>query len=178
MFQIPFSKGVLLYRASRDGFTPEAFHRNCDGKKNTVTIIKSNVANGYVLGGFTSAKWESADQGTYATDANAFIFSLRRNGVSNSEKFMVSDPSKAIHNFRYWGPSFGENNYKDDLPQTKVGDIITLVVSSSSHKAISDFGSSYELPKGHKHGDDKTRSYLAGSYEDWHTTEIEVFEMF
>ena len=132
MFQIPFSKGVLLYRASRDGFTPEVFHRNCDGKKNTVTIITSNVEDGYVFGGFTSAKWESADRGTYATDANGFIFSLRRNGVSNNEKFMVG----------------------------------------------MDFGSSYELPKGYKHGDDKTRSYLAGSYEDWKPTEVEVFEIF
>ena len=184
MFQIPFSKGDLLYRASRDGFTPLAFHKKCDGKKNTLTIITSNAANGYVFGGFTSAKWESADRGTYAADSNAFIFSLRRDGVSNNEKFMISDPSKAIHNYRYRGPSFGENNFKgEDDAKTKYGDIVTLICISADHnsacdEAVSDFGSSYELPNGYKHGEDKTKSYLAGNYHDWDATEIEVFEMF
>ena len=33
--------GFLLYRATRDGFTGHAFHTHCDGKSNTITIIKS-----------------------------------------------------------------------------------------------------------------------------------------
>jgi hypothetical protein len=37
------SKGNLLYRATRDGFTSKAFHSKCDGKGNTITIIKNNL---------------------------------------------------------------------------------------------------------------------------------------
>ena len=36
------SKGTLLYRATRDGFTANAFHSKCDGKSKTITIIKTN----------------------------------------------------------------------------------------------------------------------------------------
>ena len=36
------TKGDLLYRASRDGFTGQAFHSKCDGKGNTISIIKNN----------------------------------------------------------------------------------------------------------------------------------------
>jgi hypothetical protein len=49
--------GNLLYRATRDGFTASAFHEKCDGKENTITIIKTN--GNYVFGGYTSAKWNS-----------------------------------------------------------------------------------------------------------------------
>ena len=45
--------GNLLYRATRDGFTASAFHEKCDGKENTITIIKTN--GNYVFGGHTSA---------------------------------------------------------------------------------------------------------------------------
>ena len=51
------STGRLLYRATRDGFTAEAFHLKCDGKENTLTIIRNNLD--YVFGGYTTAKWLS-----------------------------------------------------------------------------------------------------------------------
>ena len=31
----------LLYRASRDGFSANEFHKRCDGKKNTITLVKA-----------------------------------------------------------------------------------------------------------------------------------------
>ena len=46
------TKGNLLYRATRDGFTSQAFHSTCDGKVNTFSIIKNNL--NYVFGGFAS----------------------------------------------------------------------------------------------------------------------------
>ena len=63
----------LLYRATRDGFTAKAFHSICDGKANTITIIKNNF--NYVFGGFASAAWNSS--GIFASDNSAFVFSLR-----------------------------------------------------------------------------------------------------
>jgi hypothetical protein len=51
------SKGTLLYRATRDGFTAKAFHVKCDGKPKTITIIKTD--QDYVFGGYTSAAWNN-----------------------------------------------------------------------------------------------------------------------
>jgi hypothetical protein len=47
------SKMNLLYRATRDGFNGEVFHSKCDGKGNTITIIKNNL--NYVFGDYVSS---------------------------------------------------------------------------------------------------------------------------
>ena len=47
----------LLYRLTRDGDTPQAFHSKCDGKGKTITFIK-NYSNCYRFGGFTTVPWE------------------------------------------------------------------------------------------------------------------------
>ena len=39
--------GILLYRATRDGFTAKSFHSKCDDIPNTVTIIKNNFNYGF-----------------------------------------------------------------------------------------------------------------------------------
>jgi hypothetical protein len=77
----------LLYRATRDGFASSVFHSKCNGKENTVVIIKNNF--NYVFGGYTSAKW--GNDRSYGSDSNAFIFTLRRNGILDVNKFMVKD---------------------------------------------------------------------------------------
>ena len=48
------SQWKLCYRASFDGWDAFTFHSLCDGKKNTVTIVESNL---YVFGGYTDAPW-------------------------------------------------------------------------------------------------------------------------
>src|SRR5438309_5894336 len=63
----------LLLRGSRDGFTPSDFHRLCDNKGPTVTIIK--VKNtGQLIGGYNPSSWKS--NGGYESADGAFIFSL------------------------------------------------------------------------------------------------------
>ena len=61
---------TLLYRASRDGYTAAAFHSKCDGKINTLIIIRSNTY-GNVFGGYANVAWPTS---ATATDSNAFIF--------------------------------------------------------------------------------------------------------
>ena len=51
-----YDKWHLLFRASRDGFTTQAFHTKCDNKGPTVTIVKSG---NNIFGGFTENSWES-----------------------------------------------------------------------------------------------------------------------
>jgi hypothetical protein len=43
----------LLYRGSRDGWTPDDFHSLCDGESPTISLFK--VKNGPCIGGYTEA---------------------------------------------------------------------------------------------------------------------------
>ena len=45
---------VLCYRASTYGWAVSTFHSRCDGKRDTVTIIKKGQ---YVFGGYTDIPW-------------------------------------------------------------------------------------------------------------------------
>ena len=49
-------KWNLCYRASRDGWSGQDFHRLCDNKGPTVVLIK---ANDCIFGGYTDQHWES-----------------------------------------------------------------------------------------------------------------------
>jgi hypothetical protein len=96
-------QALLLYKVTRDGFGASSFHSKCDEKANTVTIIKTN--NNYVFGAYTSAAWSS--YAGWVSDSAAFIFSLRRNGVSYSDKFGVINLPYAIYSLSNYGPTFG-----------------------------------------------------------------------
>ncbi len=152
------SDGVLLYRASRDGFTTSAFHSKCDGKENTITIIKSNFD--HVFGGYTSAKWSSG--GHWIADSTAFIFSLRRNGVSNYEKFKIKNVKNSIFAHASHGPVFGSGH-----------DIHIKDKSNINIGSYSKLGNSYHFPD----DNEDPKSFLAGNCNNWLTTEIEVYQI-
>ena len=62
----------LIYQGSRDGFMANDFHRLCDDKGPTATLIKSE--EGHVFGGYTSVSWTSPNSVTLEKDDNAFLF--------------------------------------------------------------------------------------------------------
>jgi hypothetical protein len=151
----------LIYRASRDGFQASSFHSKCDNISNTVTIIKTTSNS--VFGGFTSALWKSDYY--YGLDAHAFIFSLRRSGNPNKDRFNITRPDYAIRSYYNYGPAFGHGH-----------DIYVSDNSNSNEKSYSNFGYAYQLPKNLTYDTDEAHSYLAGSYY-WKTTEIEVYQV-
>lgn len=63
----------LLYRGSRDGMSPDAFHAACDGKGATLTLIR---ANGYTFGGYASGGWESHHPVQTKRCESVFLFSV------------------------------------------------------------------------------------------------------
>ncbi len=155
------SKGNLLYRATRDGFTSQAFHSKCDGKGNTITIIKSHL--NYVFGGFASSAWNSSN--TWINDPNAFLFSLRRAGVSFKDIFTVKSAVDALYRHSGYGPIFGGGH-----------DIHICNQSNTNFGSYSNFGHSYNLPDGYTKGGN-AKDFLAGNYNQWTTTEIEVYQI-
>ena len=152
-------RGSLLYRATRDGFESEVFHEKCDGKSNTISIIWNNL--NYVFGGYASSAWNSS--GKDINDPNAFIFSLRRKGVSFKDKFVVKDAGAALFGHIEYGPTFSIDIEIRATPNIKN--------NNNSH-----FGKSYELPDGYIY-DKNAREYLAGYFSFWKTTEIEVYQI-
>ena len=155
------SKRKLLYRATRDGFTDAAFHSRCDCKGSTITIIKNNL--NYVFGGYASSSWRC--NGMCRNDQNAFIFSLRRAGVSFKDKFTVKRSECAITGYLRHGPIFGGGH-----------DICIKNQSNTAVGSYCNFGHSYNLPNGYTY-EGNAQSFLAGNYNQWTTTEIEVYQI-
>ena len=157
-----YSKSVLLYRATRDGFEASAFHSRCDNIPNTVTVITNNF--NHVFGGFTAAKWSSAN--VFIADPTAFIFSLRRNGGLTNYKLPIvsTQVSYAINGWSSYGPIFGG------------GHDIHIRDQSNIYNGSYSYISSYTPPT-YPSGSNRT-TFLTGGLRNWVTTEIEVYQLF
>ncbi|CAI2185010.1 1278_t:CDS:2, partial [Funneliformis geosporum] len=70
--RIPY-KFDLLYRASRDGNTPAAFHQKCDNKGATIVIVKLTNSE-QIIGGYNPIGWEGNND--YKSTDDSFIFSF------------------------------------------------------------------------------------------------------
>lgn len=68
---LPHSCFQLLYRSSRDGNSARAFHRVCDGRGPTLTLVKG--VDRSVCGGYASVSWSC--EGLVA-DPHAFVFNV------------------------------------------------------------------------------------------------------
>jgi len=98
---------TLLYRASRDGWDASDFHRMCDGKGATVTVVKSS--DGYIFGGYTDVAWRQGEE--YESSAVSFLFSLKDHaGVGPVKMSIKSDKTaSAILQGSNYGPTFGND---------------------------------------------------------------------
>jgi len=93
----------LLYRSSRDGANPQAFHARCDGKGATLTIIKCMFEKSQktsIIGGFLDQSWHH--RGDYIVSDYAFLFSL-----TTGVKCPVSNRLYAAYGGPRNGPRFG-----------------------------------------------------------------------
>jgi hypothetical protein len=90
----------LLFRSSVHGRTGRDFHRKCDNRGHTITIIKAT--NGMRFGGYTTLLWEPSSGTWKGKDPNAFIFSLDK-----KLKLTCNDQDYVIHNNSEYGPIFG-----------------------------------------------------------------------
>ena len=62
----------LLYKATADGDTAEAFHQKCDQAESSLVLVETD--KGKRFGGFTSNNWRG--DGEDKMDPKAFVFSL------------------------------------------------------------------------------------------------------
>ncbi len=151
----------LLYRATRDGFSAEAFHSKCDKIPKTLTLIKVKDKP-HIFGGYTEATWEGSG---YKQDQNAFIFSLVNND-NNPIKMKTDDQyiQYAIECDPYYGPTFGGGR-----------DFAIWSDSNTNASSFSILGNTYQFPN-YKYCSNEALSFLAGSGL-FLTSEIEVYQV-
>ena len=86
---LPNTRSVeLIYRASKDGWSPLDFHRTCDGKGATLCLFRSSL--GYLSAGYTSKPWGSEIQRVEDPDAFLCVLTnklqiLRQTGSKKSK---------------------------------------------------------------------------------------------
>jgi len=92
LFSHPFAKKI--FSASADSnWTAEAFHKICDGKGPSLTLIRTT--EGKIFGGFTEVSFDSPkplEPGFYKEDPNAFLFVCE----PHWQVYPVVEPKKAI----------------------------------------------------------------------------------
>ena len=166
-------KWSLLYQGSRDGFAASDFHSRCDGKPNTLTIVKSSSGN--IFGGYTTISWESNDYDGdygYKYDNSAFIFSLvnKENRplifehTNESENIEEADARGSVFSSSKHGPTFGGGH-----------DLYICDRSNIERYSNSNLGNTYTHPEYQK-DTERTNSILAGS-EFFQVDDIEVFQI-
>lgn len=99
---------VLLYKGSRDGFHAHSFHRRCDKKGPTFTILRTEQG-GYLLGGYTSLSWDPSTSYLSMTDHSSFLFTLTNPYRLPPTHFVVASAARAIR-YSPYGPCFGGGN--------------------------------------------------------------------
>ncbi|GES83726.1 carbohydrate-binding module family 13 protein [Rhizophagus clarus] len=102
----------LIFRGSRDGFTPKEFHKICDNQSCTVTVVKVKDEN-EILGGYNPIEWKNdhSNFGSFGTTGDSFIFSFIDS--ENIETCLISRVGNETCAIGYWfiyGPSFGSGD--------------------------------------------------------------------
>jgi TLD len=98
-------KWILIYKATRDGFGSSDFHRCCNNKGPTITVIQSKDG-GYLFGAYTSVSWTSIEN--YVEDRNGpFLFTLTNPHAIPPTKYPVKIAQYSIFDKNSYGPTFG-----------------------------------------------------------------------
>ncbi|CAJ1333123.1 unnamed protein product, partial [Effrenium voratum] len=94
----------LLYRASRDGFSAQAFHQKCDAHGPAVVIARSQA--GYIFGGYTDTAFDSS--GGYRQCSRSFLFHLSGpSGYGPSKHVMFQNQQHGIYCSANHAATFG-----------------------------------------------------------------------
>ena len=91
-------KFKLIFSATINGDSSDDFHKFCNGKGSTVTIVKGE--NDHIFGGYVTVPYSSDKKSHY--DDKAFLFSL-----TNMKKFLIKIKNKAVRHNSLWGPYIG-----------------------------------------------------------------------
>jgi hypothetical protein len=152
----------LLYRASRDGFKGRDFHRLCDNKGATVTVIRSK--EGYVFGGYVDQSWRTSE--SYDPSPSAFLFSLVRPSCTVAVKLPLNGRANQYAMYCGWsnGPTFGYGGGGHD--------IVVKEFANTNSNSYTNLGRTFKLPDGIKDG----TTFFTGA-NNFQASEVEVYRV-
>ena len=144
-------KFELIFKMSENGSKGEDFHKYCDNKGPTLTLIKTTKNR--IFGGFSPLSWKSQGGNQYDKSNQTFIFSL--NLLKKYE--MISNNIKSVI-FSRNGPIFGDSDININQNMKK-----GLTYANGSCNFLSD--NNLELTGG------------KGNEENFETEELEVYRV-
>ncbi|CAB4377852.1 unnamed protein product [Rhizophagus irregularis] len=95
----------LLYRASRDSFSPSAFHVECDNKGATIVVAKITNSE-RIVGGYNPLQWDSSNTWKATIDSFIYLFT-DRNDIETANVGYSNGNQYSIRNLSDHGPAFG-----------------------------------------------------------------------
>jgi hypothetical protein len=156
---------TLAYVGTRDGFESIKFHEKCDGRGESVVVIKSTT--GSIFGGYTPCNWGGSSN--YVFDQRTFLFTLE----SPSGKPRKFSNTGSQHSNTYsiyansgYGPTFGGGH-----------DLYVVSQCDKHTSSYTNLGHSFEIRD--ENGTDlyssqTAKEHMAGSY-NFQVAEMEVF---
>ncbi|XP_060598700.1 uncharacterized protein LOC132752397 [Ruditapes philippinarum] len=148
-------KLIRLYKAKENKANVDEFHRKCDAKGPTVTILYG-VYN-TTFGGYTSKDWSSPAKKRTIQDDKAFLFTKNDSADAKCVIFPIKRDKKdvAITCYAKYGPAFGGGTFGDyDLLTFKnktasevTGDDLYLNGSMHINNAYESRAKDSSLPK-------------------------------
>lgn len=104
---LPNKSFTLLYRGSRDGFTPQAFHSRCDN--NTPLFIVVLATNNFIATAYTPVAFTSANSWKSSPIGTAWLNNLESSaGIISSTKYTNLTTTNVIQDNPATGPTFGD----------------------------------------------------------------------
>jgi len=101
---LPKRNFQLLYKATVDGFSSASFHKKCDNKGSTLTLIRSN--NRYLFGGYSVPSWDSTT--SYKDHVEGFLFTFSNpHNLPPTKYSRYQQNPHAICCHPSYGPTFG-----------------------------------------------------------------------
>jgi hypothetical protein len=101
-------KLTLLYRASEHGFLASEFHRLCDGKGPTITVVKAE--NERMAAAYNAGSWDQNPYPHLCPNPQGFLASIVDDpeaiGGYSLQKYAANDGADIFSNPN-WGPWFG-----------------------------------------------------------------------
>lgn len=128
---------LLIYKATRDGFQTEDFHRLCDNQGATLTVIQTRhrfhkKKHDSLFGGYTTIPWSSRN--ISYRDSESFLFLLSEDRVTRFN--LQTSENTAVTHSPTSGPIFGSD------------DIHICDRANEHHFSFSKFPMSYEDTNG------------------------------
>ncbi|KAJ6236995.1 hypothetical protein M0813_03402 [Anaeramoeba flamelloides] len=152
-----------------DGWEYQSFHEKCDNKGKSIVLIK--LKNKSLFGGFAAVDWDSKGTWKQSKGNKSFLFSLI--SLDPTFKEPLKMPVFRNRDFElYCHPSYG--------PIWGRGHDLILGFNTDNNlnnntETRSRLGCTYKPPFGYTYRSDQAKNFLAGSWNNWDISQIEIF---